>query len=117
MRGTLRIWLALLYLAALLVQMEGARAGSTGIQDSDGKTILLQHCAGCHSIDKIGRSPLGQAPPLRDIYRQYQIERLEFELAEGIGSRHPKMPQIQFSMEQIQKILDYLKTLAETDQR
>jgi hypothetical protein len=28
-------------------------------------------------------------------------ERLEFELAEGIGSRHKDMPQIQFSSEDI----------------
>ena len=115
MRETLGTRWGLIYLAALLIQMGSARAGGTGVQAFDGKKILLQHCARCHSVDKIGRSPLRQAPPLRDIYRQYNIERLEFELSEGIGSRHPKMPQIQFSAEQIEKVFDYLKTLTETD--
>ena len=38
----------------------------------------------------------------------YPTERLELELAEGIGSRHRDMPQIQFSAEEITSIYYYL---------
>ena len=81
---------------------------------TNGKALLATHCARCHSIDKTGSSPLRNAPPLRYIYRDYPIERLEFELSEGIGSRHPAMPQIQFLTEQIDTIVKYLESLAVT---
>jgi len=40
--------------------------------------------------------------------RSYEQEQLEFELSEGIGSRHSKMPQIQFSSEEISNIQEFL---------
>lgn len=40
--------------------------------------------------------------------RSYPVERLDFELSEGIGSTHPTMPQIQFTDEQITAIFYYL---------
>ena len=76
-----------------------------------GKNLLAMHCARCHAIGRMDISPMTKAPPLRDIYRQYPIERLEFELSEGIGSRHPAMPQIQFSTDQIDRILSYLESI------
>lgn len=79
-----------------------------------GKELLQTHCARCHAIDQTDKSPLQHAPPLRDIYRQYPTERLEFELSEGIGSRHRKMPQVQFSTEQVDRIMKYLESLSST---
>lgn len=80
-----------------------------------GKELLQTHCSRCHAIDKTDMSRQRDAPPLRNIYRQYSTERLEFELSEGIGSRHRKMPQIQFSTEQIDSIIKYLKSLSNTN--
>jgi mono/diheme cytochrome c family protein len=82
---------------------------------SEGRQILQANCARCHSIGKTGKSPIGHAPPLRDIYSQYPPQRLEFELSEGIGSRHKDMPQIQFSTEQIDQILMYLRSITTTN--
>ncbi len=76
-----------------------------------GKNLLAMYCARCHATGRTDISPMTKAPPLRDIYRQYPIERLEFELSEGIGSRHPAMPQIQFSTDQIDRILSYLESI------
>jgi cytochrome c len=90
-------------------------AVETTATELDGKTILQKMCGRCHSIERAGQSPLRNAPTLRDIYRRYPIERLEFELSEGIGSRHKEMPQIQFSSEQIEKILTYLQGIADTN--
>ena len=56
---------------------------------------------------------LQTSPALRDVYRQYPIEQLVFELPEGMGSRHKEMPQIQFSTEQVQQTLDYLGSIAD----
>jgi len=50
-------------------------------------------------------APLAKAPPLREVYLKYPIEQLEEGFAEGMGSRHRDMPQIQFSTEQVVAIL------------
>jgi mono/diheme cytochrome c family protein len=81
----------------------------------DGKTILEKHCGRCHSIEPTGPSPLNKAPPLREIYLKYPIEQLESGLAEGMGSRHRKMPQLQFSSEEISAMLNYLGTITGVD--
>jgi mono/diheme cytochrome c family protein len=78
----------------------------------DGKRLLESNCARCHSIEFTGESPLKQAPPLREIYRKYPVQKLQFEFAEGMGSRHRDMPQIQFSSEQVDGILTYLSEIA-----
>jgi mono/diheme cytochrome c family protein len=77
----------------------------------DAKAVLQKNCARCHSIEVTGDSPLKGAPPLREVYLKYPIEMLQFDLAEGFGSRHRDMPQIQFSDEQIDAILNYLAGL------
>lgn len=115
MRITSRIRLFLLGLSVIFGQSADAFADSPTRRALEGRAILAQHCARCHAIDKASQSPLREAPPLRDIYRQYPLERLEFELSEGIGSTHPDMPQIQFSTEQIEKVLAYLDSLMGTD--
>jgi len=57
------------------------------------------------------RAPLAQAPPLREVYLKYPIEQLEYGFAEGMGSKHQEMPQIQFSSEQVSAILNYLGSI------
>ena len=76
--------------------------------EMEGKAILENRCARCHSIGASGESPLHKAPPLREIYLRYPIEQLSQGLAEGMGSRHQGMPQIQFSSEEVTAILYYL---------
>ena len=61
------------------------------------------------------RSPLPQAPPLREVYLKYPIDQLEEGFAEGMGSRHRDMPQIQFSDDQVAAILNYLGSITGVD--
>jgi cytochrome c len=91
----------------------GANAIATRSSESevDGKMLLQRYCSRCHSIDATGQSPLAQAPPLREVYLRYPIEQLEYGFAEGMGSKHREMPQIQFSTEQISAILNYLGSI------
>jgi hypothetical protein len=52
---------------------------------------------------------------LREVYLKYPIDQLESGFAEGMGSRHRGMPQIQFSDEQVAAILSYLGGITGVD--
>lgn len=80
-----------------------ASSGETG-----GQSILQDRCGRCHAVTAQSESPVTLAPNLWEKLRSYPPERLEFELAEGMGSRHPDMPQIQFSSEEIVAVQVYL---------
>jgi cytochrome c len=82
---------------------------------SDGKALLEKNCSRCHAIEAKGDSPLPQAPPLREVYLKYPIDQLEEGFAEGMGSRHRDMPQIQFSPDQVSAILNYLGSITGVD--
>lgn len=73
-----------------------------------GRVLLERNCGQCHAVTADAPSRLESAPNLWETLKSYETERLEFELAEGIGSRHPAMPQIQFSSEEISAIQAYL---------
>jgi cytochrome c len=79
--------------------------------EREGKAILESNCGRCHSLGASGESPLPQAPPLREVYLKYPIDQLEEGFAEGMGSKHRDMPQIQFSPDQIAAILNYLGSI------
>ena len=98
----------------LLLVLGAPHAGAAG-NASDGKSILAAHCGRCHSLEAAGASPLPQAPPLREVYLRYPIDQLEEGFAEGMGSRHRDMPQIQFSAEQVAAILNYLGSITGVD--
>ncbi|MGE3229600.1 MAG: cytochrome c [Hyphomicrobium sp.] len=83
--------------------------GTARAAEDVGRTLLEQRCARCHAIAADAKSPLVQAPNLWDTLRSHEIEMLEVELAEGIGSRHLAMPQIQFTSEEIEAVKAYLQ--------
>jgi mono/diheme cytochrome c family protein len=95
----------------LLIGPGPALAANTVSSESNGKALLEKNCSRCHSIEAKGDSPLKQAPPLREIYLKYPIEQLEHGFAEGMGSKHREMPQIQFSTEEVSAILNYLGSI------
>ena len=76
-----------------------------------GLALARTHCAQCHSIDKVGLSPLAIAPPFRDLHKRYPIESLEEAFAEGILTGHPTMPQFRFEPDQIGDLIAFLKSL------
>lgn len=92
----------------LTIGVATAHAAEGASPEIDGKALLQKTCARCRSIEATGDSPLKGAPPLREVYLKYPIEMLQYDLAEGFGSKHRDMPQIQFSSEQADAILDYL---------
>jgi len=78
-----------------------------------GKALLTQQCARCHAMERVGASPLAEAPPFRDIHRKYPVDQLAEAFAEGLVTGHPAMPEFIFTPEEIDSILAYLGTLAD----
>lgn len=76
-----------------------------------GMTYVRVHCAQCHSIDMLSESPLTIAPPLRTLHTKFPIDTLRRRLAEGISASHPTMPQFRLDADQINDVLEYLKSL------
>lgn len=113
MMGARSLRYALCCLALLSFGASGAIAANTEV--AEGKALLEQNCGRCHSIEATGASPLPQAPPLREVYLKYPIDQLEQGFAEGMGSKHRDMPQIQFSPDQVAAILSYLGSITGVD--
>ena len=113
MMRPLRLPDVLCCLALLSLGASGALGAS--IDATEGKALLEKNCGRCHSLEATGTSPLPQAPPLREVYLKYPIDQLEQGFAEGMGSRHRDMPQIQFSDDQVAAILNYLGSITGVD--
>lgn len=76
-----------------------------------GKAFARANCARCHAIDRVSKSPVEIAPPLRTLHRRYPIDSLGEALAEGISTGHADMPVFELDPDQIHDLLSYLKTL------
>ncbi len=93
--------------SALLLIVDQASAANV----AQGRRLAQTNCARCHSIDKVGPSPLRIAPPFRTLHERYPVEDLEEPLAEGIMTGHPSMPEFRFEPDQIADFIAFLKTL------
>jgi len=93
----------------MLMLMVPALAASP--DERRGKSYALRHCARCHSIDRVTKSPLNAAPPFRTLHTRYPVETLAEAFAEGIYTGHPTMPGFELNPDQIHNLLSYLKTL------
>lgn len=76
-----------------------------------GLVFVHAHCARCHSVTRIGESPLRIAPPFRTLHERYPVENLEESLGEGIITGHPSMPEFQLDPGQVTDVIAYLKSL------
>lgn len=99
---------AAVHAAALLAAL-AASVPPLSAETSEGKALLERNCGRCHAVATGETSPLAQAPNLFTVLGSYPDERLDAELAEGIGSHHKEMPQIQFTDEEITAIYYYLR--------
>jgi mono/diheme cytochrome c family protein len=78
---------------------------------AQGEAIARRHCGRCHAIGETDASPMGIAPPFRDLSKRYPIESLEEALAEGIIVGHPAMPRFTFEPREINALLTYISGL------
>ncbi len=76
-----------------------------------GEAIAQRLCARCHAVKREGASPMGLAPPFRELPKRYPVENLAEALAEGIVTGHPAMPQFTFTPREIGALLTYIDSL------
>ena len=98
-----------IFMALLALVAETAIAQIT--PSERGQAIAEKHCARCHAIGPAGNSPMGLAPPFRDLSLRYPIETLAEALAEGIMTGHPAMPNFTFHPREIDALLNYIDGL------
>jgi len=96
---------------ALVALMLMTPALSASPAEQRGKAYALKHCARCHAVDRVSRSPLKAAPPFRTLHLRYPVETLAEAFAEGIYTGHPTMPGFELDPDQIHDLLAFLKTL------
>jgi len=107
-RETVRSGFALLVLGLILVWC----ADAFGADRTDrGRTLLAQHCAGCHAIGRTGPSPLPAAPAFRTIGDRLDFEELFERMREGLSSGHKEMPTFRFDEEDAHAIRSYLHSI------
>jgi len=113
MKRASRIVLAAAVLAQYVGLVSAAQAGPAeqSILLAEGKALAEMHCSTCHAIGTSGASPLQVAPPFRTLGQKYDLDNLQEALAEGIAVGHPEMPQFEFSPEQSDALIAYLKSI------
>jgi cytochrome c len=100
---------AIVSLAATLAL--GSPALGQSLPRERGQAIAQKHCARCHAIDDSSDSPMGLAPPFRDLPKRYPIDSLAEALAEGIVTGHPAMPRFTFEPREIDALLTFIASL------
>jgi cytochrome c len=103
---TLRVAVSFALGTIVLCASEAALAQSPA--ERRGQRFVQLHCAQCHAIDKVGESPLPNAPAFRTLGLKYPIADLQRPLAQGI---HPLMPKFELPLNQVFDIMAFLKSL------
>ena len=109
-----------LIVMAVVALAATARAADSG-KAAAGERVARGACGGCHATAQ-GASPLGDAPPFRELYRRYPPGGLEQLLQEGMlppdrpqdegsGVRHPRMPQVALDVDEVASLKAYLTSL------
>jgi mono/diheme cytochrome c family protein len=93
-----------------------AFAGSSSVAQAQnpvrhGRALVKEFCARCHAIGRAGRSPHGDAPPLRFMGRSFDLDEFPRRLERGISSTHPAMPEFKFNRADARAVRDYLRTI------
>jgi mono/diheme cytochrome c family protein len=85
----MRIALPLLALVAFTLPAIAADEAQLIVE---GKRLAEINCTRCHNIEATGESSLTDAPPFREIAKNYDRDELLDGFMEGLAVRHPLMP-------------------------
>lgn len=97
-----------LFLAAPAVAQESTLA--------EGKRLSEINCTRCHNIEAAGESPLTDAPPFRELAKNYSPEELTDGFMDGLAVRHPLMPDWEVTEPQADALTAYIMSLKGQDQ-
>jgi len=83
-------------------------------EQRNGKEMLQQLCARCHSVGRTGASPNRLAPPFRT-FSETKLYDSDFmqRLQDGLTSIHPFMPTFRFNRDNAAEVLNYIKSIQE----
>lgn len=80
---------------------------------AQGHAVARAECARCHSVERVGTSPLAGAPPLRTVLARYNAATLEADLIEGMRVGHAEMPRFSFDPLTAGALIAYLESIQE----
>ena len=89
-------------------------AGPALAQDgtlAEGRRLSEINCTKCHNIESEGESPLTDAPPFRELAKNYDPDELTDGFMDGLAVRHPLMPDWDVTATQAQELTDYIMSL------
>jgi len=101
----------ILPLLALLLAATPALAQDEAAKIAEGKRLAEINCTKCHNIEAAGESPLTDAPPFREIARNYDEMELVDGFMEGLAVRHPLMPDWDVTEPQAQELAAFVLSL------
>ena len=79
---------------------------------AEGKRLATINCTKCHNIEAQGESPLTDAPPFREIARNYDEMELVDGFMDGLAVRHPLMPDWEVTEPQAQELAAFVMSLS-----
>jgi cytochrome c len=103
--------------ASIVVLGPAGTAIAQRAPSQQGYAIADRLCARCHAIGREGASPMGIAPPFRELPQRYPVEMLAESLAEGIVTGHPAMPRFTLHPREIDALLTYIDSLAPANRK
>ncbi len=84
---------------------------------SAGRALAYNRCGSCHATAEHGDSPNPASPKFRNLGVIYRFDVLETELREGIHVGDANMPQFNFSIDETDALIAYLRSIQSTDSR
>lgn len=98
---------------ALIAFTAPALAQDDAAMIAEGKRLASINCTRCHNIEATGESPLTDAPPFREIAKNYDPEELVDGFMEGLAVRHPMMPDWDVTEPQARELAAFVMSLGE----
>jgi mono/diheme cytochrome c family protein len=97
--------------AALFLAATPALAQDEAAMIAEGKRLAEINCTKCHNIEAEGESPLTDAPPFREIAKNYDEMELVDGFMEGLAVRHPLMPDWDVTEPQAEELAAFVMSL------
>lgn len=102
--------IALPFLALVAVTLPALAAEDPKLV-AEGKRLAEINCTRCHNIEAQGESPLTDAPPFREISKNYDRFELIDGFMEGLAVRHPLMPDWDVTETQAEALASFVMSL------
>lgn len=110
----MRIALPLLALVAFTLP---ALAATEAALIAEGKRLSDINCTKCHNIEATGESPLTDAPPFREISKNYDRDEMIDAFLDGLAVRHPLMPDWDVTEQQAEALTAFVMSLGTGDKQ